>query len=335
VIPLVREYFDRGTPLLEVKNLVREFKSGLYFGISFKAVDDVSFTFEYERPKILTIAGESGCGKTTLANMLLGFLKPTAGLIMYKNKNVFKLSRKEKKWFRHEVQPIFQDPFETFNPFNRVDYYLMSSALNFNVVKSQREAFEVVDDVLRSIGINPKNVRGKFPHEFSGGELQRLSIGRALISKPTLLIADEPVSMVDASLRIEILNLLVDLNKKFKLSIVYITHDLSTAYYLGAQTSGEIIIIYRGNVIEQGSIEKVLTSPLHPYTKTLVESIPPPDPRKKWAISVKPSILELEEFKMEGCKFAKRCQYSKDICFKQMPLLKHIGDELVRCWLYN
>ena len=329
------KYFEKGTSLLDVKNLAREFKSGLYFGISFKAVNDVSFTILEDRPKVLTIAGESGCGKTTLANMLLGFLKPTAGLIMYKNKNLFKLSRKEKKRFRREVQPIFQDPFETFNPFNKVDYYLMNSALNFNVVKSQREAFEVVDDVLRSIGINPETIREKFPHEFSGGELQRLSIGRALISRPSLLIADEPVSMVDASLRIEILNLLVDLNKKFNLSIIYITHDLSTAYYLGEQTSGEIAIMFRGTIIEQGSIEKVLTKPLHPYTKTLIESIPPPDPRKKWTISVKPSILELEEFKMEGCKFAKRCQYSKDICFKQMPLLKHIGDELVRCWLYN
>jgi len=181
--------------------------------------------------------------------------------------------------------------------------------------------------------IIPNDIIGKFPHEFSGGQLQRLSIARALISEPSLLVADEPVSMIDASLQIGILNLLADLNNNFDLSIIYITHNLSTAYYLSSRVEGEIIIMYRGSVVEHGKTEKVLTKPLHPYTKLLIESIPPLVPNKKWCTNLSPLVLELEEFTLKGCKFVKRCSYSKDICFREMPLLKHIEDGLVRCWL--
>jgi len=328
------EYFKgRTPPLLEIRNLTREFRTGLYFGTSFKAVDDVNFILGQEKPKILSIAGESGCGKTTLAKMILGIQKPTRGMILYKGKNVSKLRGKEEKRFRCELQPIFQDPFETFNPFNRIDYYLISCALNFNVAKSKEEAFEAVRDVLQNLGMNPEYVRGKFSHELSGGELQRLAIGRALISKPSLLVADEPVSMVDASVRIEILNLLADLEEKFDLSIIYITHDLSTAYYLCARTNGEIAIMHRGGIVEYGSIEEVLTNPLHPYTKLLIESIPEPNPQKKWAARIELSPVEIEEFKMEGCKLARRCIHSTDICLKKTPPMKYVNERLVRCWL--
>lgn len=320
--------------LLEVKKLSREFRSGIYFGTSFKAVEDVSFIMKGDKPKIVTICGESGCGKTTLSNMLLGFLKPTEGVIKYKNRNILTLKKKEKKWFKHEVQPIFQNPYESFNPFNRVDYYLLESCLNFNKTMSREKALKIIHEILNKIGINPKNVFGKYPHEFSGGQLQRLSIGRALISKPSLLIADEPVSMIDATLQIGILNLLADLNKNFNLSIIYVTHSLSTAYYLSSRVEGEIIIMYRGNIVEHGKTEKVLTKPLHPYTKLLIESIPPLVPNKKWCTNLNPLVLELEEFTLKGCKFVKRCSYSKDICFREMPPLKYIEDRLVRCWLY-
>ncbi len=318
--------------LLEIINLIREFKTGIYFGTRFRAVDDVNI--KLESSKILTIAGESGCGKSTLAKIILGYLKPTNGCVIYKEKDVSKLKRGDKKWFRCEVQPVFQDPFETFNPFNKVEYYLLNTALNFSNTKTKEEAFKDIEEALLSVGLSLKAVFGKYPHEFSGGELQRLSIARALITKPSLLVADEPVSMLDASLRIEILNLMANLKKKFGLSIIYITHDLSTSYYLGIITGGDIAVMYRGNIIEYGPVDKTLMDPLHPYTRMLVSSIPEPNPKRRWKEKIKFPPLEIKEFKKIGCKFVERCPHSKDICEKQRPELKLIDGMGVMCWLY-
>ncbi|MEM1574255.1 MAG: ABC transporter ATP-binding protein [Candidatus Methanomethylicaceae archaeon] len=318
--------------LLEIKNLVREFRTGIYLGARFRAVDDVNI--KLEQSKILTIAGESGCGKSTLAKIILGYLKPTYGYVIYKEKDIFNLKGKEKKWFRHEVQPVFQDPFGTFNPFNKVEYYLLNTAINFSNTKKQEEIYNDIEEALLSVGLSLKTVYGKYPHEFSGGELQRLSIARALITKPSLLIADEPVSMLDASLRIEILNLMANLKQKFGLSIIYITHDLSTSYYLGTITGEEIAVMYRGSIIEYGPVEKTLIEPLHPYTKMLVNSVPEPNPKKRWVDRVKFPPLEIKEFRKVGCKFVERCPYAKEICEKQKPKVKLIDKREVRCWQY-
>lgn len=313
--------------------MTRVFRTGLYFGMSFRAVDDACFRFAQGTPEVLVIAGESGCGKSTLAKMVLGILNPTRGKILYKGKDIKKLKRQERKAFIRDVQPVFQDPFDTFNPFHRVVNYLKATALNLGVAESEEQAIGIIDKCLQRIGIDPTDVYQRFPHEFSGGQLQRLSIARALVASPSLLVADEPVSMVDASARVEILNLLVALINQIGMSVMYVTHDLATAYYIGAQTRGKIIIMYRGDTLEQGLVEEVLVNPLHPYTKMLLEALPEPDARRRWKTKTKLPSLELREFQTSGCKFANRCQYATPVCLGKRPELIDVGDRSVRCWL--
>jgi len=174
-----------------------------------------------------------------------------------------------------EVQSIFQNPFETFNPLRKVDSYLHDTAKNFGMNGKKRDK-KAVEEALQSVGLGMEEVQGRYPSEFSGGQLQRISIARALITKPSLLVADEPVSMVDASLRMSIVNLFKELRDEYSVSVLYITHDLATAYYV----SDRIGIMFRGNIVEMGDVEEVLMNPKHPYTQMLKESIPEADPRK-------------------------------------------------------
>ena len=180
-----------------------------------------------------------------------------------------------------KVQPVFQNPFDTFNPLRRVEAYLFDTAMNFGMASNRRDAAEVVDDALHNVGLSLDEVRQRYPHELSGGQIQRVSVARALISKPKLILADEPVSMVDASLRMEIVNLFQKLRDEQKVSVIYITHDLATAYYI----SDRIGIMLRGYIVESGPVEDVLQRPAHPYTQLLKESVPEPAPkeRESWA----------------------------------------------------
>jgi peptide/nickel transport system ATP-binding protein len=189
----------------------------------------------------------------------------------------------------------------------------------------------LIDRKLKAVGLSYREFVGKYPSEFSGGQLQRISIARALLTDPVLLIADEPVSMVDASLRMSIVNLFKKLKDDFGMSVLYITHDLATAYYV----SDRIAVMFKGNIIEMGSVEDVLMAPKHPYTQLLRESIPEADPAKRWNGRVKLSDSEEEEYFREGCKFAGRCPHVMDICRQEMPLDIAIGDVLVKCYLYS
>jgi len=316
--------------LLELKNVTKIFRYGL-FGFSFKAVDNASLSLE-DKPLIFTIAGESGSGKTTLARIILGFHTPEYGEVLYKGKNIHKLHGAEVKWFRREVQAVFQDPYASFNPLKKVYNYLRETAINIaGIDKESVDSY--IDEVLKAVGLSLDKVVNKYPHEFSGGELQRVAIARALLTKPRLIIADEPVSMLDASLRINIVNMFKDFKEKYSISFIYITHDLSTAYYI----SDSIAIMYRGSIIEYGPVDKVLTEPLHPYTQTLVESIPTPNPkaRMKWLETIKLSgIIEEKEFIARGCKYASRCPYASKKCFEEPPQDITIGNRIVKCWLY-
>ncbi len=288
----------RMQPLLEVKNLTKVFFRGSILSRDrITAVDDVSF--KIKPSEIFTLAGESGCGKTTIARMILGFEEPTAGQIIYQNNET---KRGEKIWFSQRIQAIFQNPFETFNPLRKVERYLYETVYNYKLVGNKKEAKELISEKLESVGLDIEDVSGKYPSEFSGGQLQRISIARALLVDPFLLIADEPVSMVDASIRMSIVNLFKKLKDKLKMSVLYITHDLATAYYL----SGQIAIMFRGNILEMGPVEEVLMEPRHPYTKLLRESIPEADPDRKWRGSISISEIEHEEYLREGCKFAGR-----------------------------
>jgi ABC-type oligopeptide transport system ATPase subunit len=257
--------------LLEVDRVTKVFAmGGILSRKYFEAVHEVSFALEHERPEIFTIIGESGSGKTTLARMILGLELPTRGVIRFRGSPVStRLGAAERLRFMANVQPVFQNPFEAFNPLKRVDRYLHSTARRFLGLRTKAAIDEAMDEALVKVGLSLAEVRGRFSHELSGGQLQRVAIARALIPNPPLLITDEPVSMVDASLRMAIVNLLRSLRDQLGVSVIYITHDLATAYYI----SDRIIIMQKGKVVEMGPARAVLEAPEHPYSRLLKASV--------------------------------------------------------------
>jgi peptide/nickel transport system ATP-binding protein len=257
-------------PLLALRDVGRTFSSGILARRRVRAVVDVSFELAADRPEVFAVIGESGSGKTTLARMILGAISPTAGAILFRGRDLASLrSSRERRDFMRAVQPIFQNPFEAFNPLKRVDRYLYASARRFAAASSRAEAERLADTALHQVGLTLAEVRGRFPHELSGGQLQRAAIARALISRPALIVADEPVSMIDASLRMTVTNLFRSLRDELGVSIVYITHDLATAYYV----SDRIIIMRKGEVVERGDAAEVLRAPQHPYSILLKDSV--------------------------------------------------------------
>jgi len=313
--------------LLEIDNLTKVYSMGSVISrIRITATDNVSF---YINPaEIFTLAGESGCGKTTSARMILGFEEPTSGTIKH-NGNL--VQKKARVWITNGVQAIFQDPFGTFNPLRMVDRYFFETVYNYKLARNKQEAIMIIDQKLRSVGLSYEEFAGKYPSEFSGGQLQRISIARALLTDPSLLIADEPVSMVDASLRMSIVNLFKKLRDELGVSVLYITHDLATAYYV----SDRIAVMFRGNIVEMGPVEQVLMNPKHPYTQLLRDSIPEADPHRRWKDTVNLSELEHEEYLRIGCKFAGRCPQAMEICKGTIPQDLTIDQVVVRCHLYN
>ncbi len=258
------------TRLLELERVTRSYSSGgLLARTSFNAVDEVSFALDASRPEIFAIIGESGSGKTTLARMILNMVPASGGTIRFRGQALAAIrGRRARLDFMRQVQPIFQNPYEAFNPLKRVDRYLHATARRLaGAARGETEA--VCDEALRKVGLSLAEVRGRFPHELSGGQLQRTAIARALIPRPALLVADEPVSMVDASLRMSIVYLFKTLRDEFGMSIVYITHDLATAYYI----SDRIIIMQKGKVVEGGDARAVLDNPQHPYSKLLKSAV--------------------------------------------------------------
>jgi peptide/nickel transport system ATP-binding protein len=257
--------------LLSVEDVTRSYALGGLFGRGhFNAVENVSFAIPGDKPEIFTIVGESGSGKSTLAKMILNLAVPTSGRIRLRGTDVTKVrDRRGRLAFMAAVQPIFQNPFEAFSPLKRVDDYLLKTAFNFNGARSDVEAKTAADQALRSVGLTYAEIERRFPHELSGGQIQRVAIARALIPKPALIVADEPVSMVDASLRMSIVNLFKTMRDELGVTIIYITHDLATAYYI----SDHIIVMQTGRVVEAGDARKVLDAPQHPYTQRLKASV--------------------------------------------------------------
>jgi len=270
--------------LLEIRNVTKVYQRGLLSATAKVALRDFSLTLEEDKPSILTVAGESGSGKTTLAMLVLGFIAPTTGEILYRGKNIVSLEGKERLAYRREVQAVFQDPFAVFNPFYTVDHLLTVPIRQFKLAKSGRDARNRMDEALTAVGLRPEDVLGRFPHQLSGGQRQRINVARSLLLKPRLLIADEPVSMVDASLRANILESLKNLHRDHGVTIIYITHDLTTAYHV----ADTITVLYRGDVVEKGDVEQVIRNPQHSYTRLLVDSIPWPNLDRKWGEPLQP-----------------------------------------------
>ncbi len=322
--------------LLEAQHVSRVFHSGLLNKGHTLAVDGVSLIINEEKPSITAIAGESGSGKTTLARLLLGVIQPTSGSILYRGQNLAAMDRPTRKEFRRQVQAIFQDPYEAYNPVYKVDQVLTTPVYKFGLVHSREEAHERIEQSLRMAGLRPEETLGRYPHQLSGGRRQRIMVARALLLNPRIILADEPVSMVDASLRATILESLVKLKREFGISFIYITHDLTTAY----QVSQNIYVLYRGSVAEVGGVEKVIKQPKHPYTRLLVSSIPLPDPDKHWGgeseIESKASAPGAPQAELIGCKFSNRCPYVMAECQQTAPPLYLTDDNrAVACYLHK
>ena len=263
--------------------------------------------------------------------MILGLIEPSAGRLLFKGRDVQRLpSRERRSWFRREVQPVFQDPFATFNPLRRIESYLYETATNLLGTKTTAAKEAAIEQALVSVGLSLREVKGRYPNELSGGQLQRVSIARALVTNPSLLVADEPVSMLDASLRMSVVNLFREL--KARQSVIYITHDLATAYY----ASDRVAIMLRGWIVELGPVHKVLGQPLHPYTQLLKSSVLEPDPRQK--SSKPPPALATADTPASfhiGCRFADRCPRVMDVCRQVEPPAVMVDDRLLKCHLYD
>lgn len=317
--------------LLEVKHITKVFGGGLFSRNHTVALQDFSLTIASEPPTITAVVGESGSGKTTLARMLLGLETPTEGQVLYQGKDLQGLSTAEWHSFRRDVQVVFQDPFEVYNPFYKIDHVLTTPIAKFGLAKSQQEGRALIEEALQSVGLRPENTLGRRPHQLSGGQRQRIMVARALLMRPRLIVADEPVSMIDASLRATILGNLRQLNEEFGISVIYITHDLTTAY----QISENIIVMYSGSVAEAGAIDLVVKQPQHPYTQLLIGSVPQPDPDRRWNTEATAASTAAAGAS-DGCKFFARCPHAMSKCAENTPpLFQTDPHRLAACYLHE
>ncbi len=314
--------------LLEIKNVSKFFQiGGMLSKKRLVAVDEVSIDIDAGKPVILSIVGESGCGKSTLCKMILRLHDADQGDILL-NGNSYKDRKGYNPFqFRLDVQPIFQNPYESFSMRKTVDTYLFNTALRLKIAKNYKEAEKLVDETLKSVGMSLEVVKGKYPSQFSGGELQRVSIARALITRPKLIIADEPVAAIDASMKMNIVNLFKELKDKYNVSFIYVTHDLSTAYYV----SDYIATLYRGCLIEFGQAKEIMDNPAHPYTELLMNAVPRVG--EKWDQELVMPDTEDKEYAITYCKFAPRCPYATDECRKARPDMTNLnGGRKVLCF---
>ena len=245
---------------------------------SLTALHPMSFSLDGETPKIISVVGQSGSGKSTMGSLMLGFNPPTEGRVLFRGRDINRLGADEQLGFRKDVQAVFQDPYACFNPFYRVDHALSFPFKRFGLSTSEKHTRQAMEEACVAVGLDPSLVLRRYPHQLSGGQRQRLIVARALMLSPKLLIADEPVSMVDASLRATILKNIHDLKDQHGISILYITHDLATAYHV----SDYVMVLYHGRVVEAGPPKAVIGDPQHPYTRLLIDSIPWPDLDRDW-----------------------------------------------------
>lgn len=318
--------------ILELKNVTKIFKRGRHGQVI--AVDNVTFTLREGKSTMVAIAGESGSGKSTLALLMMGQHLPTSGTVSYLGQDFAQMSRSESRVLRREIQPIYQDPYGAYNPFYKVDHILHMPIKHYNLAKSEQEAADIITEALELVGLRPEETLGRYPFALSGGQRQRLMVARALLCKPKVIMADEPVSMVDASLRATILSSLQALNRQFGIDVVYITHDLTTAY----QICNNILIMYSGAVVEAGSVERVIQTPKHPYTQLLTSSIPLPDIDARWVDidnDQDPALL-FSTRETTGCRFAPRCPHVMEKCWSNSPGIYLPGEyRSVSCFLYE
>jgi peptide/nickel transport system ATP-binding protein len=309
--------------MLKLDSVSKVYKVGTFGGKELHAVSDVSF--DVEDGEVVSLIGESGSGKTTIGKMILRLLSISSGAMIFNGTDISTFEGDELKDYYRKVQGVFQDPFSSYNPIFKADRVFRMIREEFYPEMRSREWNDKVESTLEAVGLNPPDVLNKFPHQLSGGQLQRFLIARALLLDIQFLVADEIISMLDASTRIDVLNLLADLKSR-GLSILFITHDLSLGYYI----SERAVILYRGCVVEMGATEKIYDHPLHPYTRMLMASVPRLD--KKWEeveIELRAKQLELSG----GCVYYERCPEAGEACRRQRPTLVEAEDgHFVACF---
>jgi oligopeptide/dipeptide ABC transporter ATP-binding protein len=316
---------------IELVNLRQVFRG---HGGDITAVDDVSFTLNSDPPHIVSLVGESGSGKSTIARVLLGLQPPSSGSVRYDGREIYKLDAPAYDQYRRDIQPVFQDPYGIFNPFYRIDRVFWQAIKKFNLAKTKPEGLRLIEESLEAVDLRPADVLGRYPHQISGGQRQRVMLARVHMLRPTFIIADEPVSMLDAAVRVLFLNVLQDFKQKYGMTTLFITHDLSTAYYLG----GEIMVMSLGRIVERGPVETVMANPAHPYTQQLLSSVPVPDPDARWSskIEVSEQTAPVRSLSRDRCMFAERCPYVMDRCWAQRPGMYPVRqDQAAACYLHD
>jgi len=316
------------TEILKVEGLSKQFTKKNLFGSKtsvVKAVENVTFTLHDD--EVLVIAGESGSGKSTIAKLILRAIIPDSGKVIFNGEEVTDNADSIKK-IRMNCQMVHQDPYDSINPRMRVKD-IVSEPLEIHNVGDTTEREKIVLDALREVKLEPsEEIANKYPHMLSGGQRQRVVLARALVLRPKIIIADEPVSMLDVSIRAEILDLMKNIQKKNNISFIYITHDLATARYFGQ----EVIILYLGKIMESGSINKVLLEPRHPYTQALTDAISEPDPSNLYKEKVIRINEPLDIDFYSGCRFRARCPYAIEKC-ENVPSLETHDGRNVACFV--
>jgi ABC-type oligopeptide transport system ATPase subunit len=269
--------------LLELRNVSRSFGAGggMFNQRHVTALKDFSLAIQSDLASITAVVGESGSGKTTMARLALGLDTPSSGEVLYQGRDLRRLSGRDWREYRRGVQAILQDPFGVFNSFYKVDHVLTTPLRKFGLGGSSEERRTMIEEALLAVGLKPDDTLGRYPHQLSGGQRQRVMVARTLLLRPRVIVADEPVSMIDASLRATVLANLLQLKHEFGISLIYITHDLTTAH----EISDQIIVLYHGEIVECGPPEQIVERPQHAYTRLLIDSIPEPDPEHSWGAS--------------------------------------------------
>lgn len=266
------------TALLELRDVSKLYRTRGVRGPGTHALRDFSVRFEQSGGRVIALVGESGSGKTTAGRIALGLISPTDGQVTYGGRPLNRMSREEHRRFRRDVQAVAQDPYSAFNPFYRVGHVFRLAQRRLRVYPTEASQREALEETLEFVGLAGRDILSRYPHQLSGGERQRLMIARALYVRPRIIVADEPVSMVDANLRLQILAIIERVRSELGISLLYISHDLSTVY----QIANDIIVLNQGEIVERGNARDVIENPMHAYTRLLIESTPSPDPTVRW-----------------------------------------------------